>query len=87
MGPRAEFGACLATMYGNFGGQHQHQARMFVDHMHQLGVHHFHFYITKRNITFDSGGRAWHDGAPDQPLPHMQGVEWVHVDTFPIDVR
>ncbi len=73
-------GACLATMYE--ARAFSQQTKEWVLHMHQLGVHHFHMYTTHRAIEFDSHAVAWfhpHNVTEDQ---HLDGVEWIHVDTF-----
>lgn len=85
MGPGTEIGACLGTLYDNIF--EQKQSRIFVDHMHQVGIHNLHVYTKYREIAFDSHGLAWYDDPPSQPLLHMQGVEWIYVDVLPINVR
>ncbi len=63
------------------------QTREWVLHMHQLGVHHFHTYTTHRSVEFDNNAVAWfhpHTVMADQD---MDGVEWIHVDTFNVTDR
>ena len=49
---RAEVGSCLGTFYGNLQGSRQADA--WFEHMHGLGVHHFHAYVTQRSVRGNS---------------------------------
>lgn len=62
------------------------QTRYFVDHMRN-DVRSFHIYATKRQIHFNGEQEAWYNGPPRHRFPQLQGVEWIHVDTFPREKR
>lgn len=62
------------------------QTRYFIEHMRN-DVRFFHIYATKRHIHFNGQQEAWYDGPPSHGFPLLQGVEWIHVDTFPREKR
>lgn len=45
---RADVGSCLGTFYG--GLESSPQADAWFQHMHDLGVHHFHAYVSQRAV-------------------------------------